>query len=319
MTNSLCLLFGGARFAFVIAIAATVAARSVSDLAAATLGVGPDKAYKTPSAAAAAAKDGDHIDIAPGEYFDCAVWRANNIVIEGTAPGVVITDKTCMGKGLFVIVGNDITVRNLTLARARVPDMNGAGIRQEGRNLTVDGVKFIDNQNGILGAAEPDSTVIIRNSDFEQNGVCSPSCAHGIYFNALRLLRVEHSRFVETRQGHHIKSRAARTEVMGCDISDGPNGTASYLIDVPNGGSVLVRDNKLEKGPKAENHKAAIAIGEEGVTQPTKEILIENNFFRNNGDYQTTLVWNVTATPATLSANKLSGAITALNGDGTVN
>ena len=101
---------------------------------AATLEVGPDKSYTAPSAAAAKAKDGDHIEIAPGSYFDCAVWRANDLVIEGTGPGVAITDKTCMGKALFVIVGNDITVRNLTLTRARVPDMNGAGIRQEGRN-----------------------------------------------------------------------------------------------------------------------------------------------------------------------------------------
>jgi hypothetical protein len=275
--------------------------------------------YKMPSAAAAAAKDGDHIAIAPGQYFDCAVWRANNVVIEGTRPGVVITDKTCMGKALFVIVGNDVTVRNLTLTRARVPDMNGAGIRQEGRNLTIDGVKFIDNQNGILGAASPESTVIIRDSDFERNGVCAPSCAHGIYFNTLKLLRVEHSRFVDTRQGHHIKSRAARTEVIGCDISDGPNGTASYLIDIPNGGSVLVRDNTLEKGPKAENHQAAIAIGAEGVTRPTEEIRIENNTFRNDGTYQTVLVWNVTATPAILNGNKLSGPAIALKGDGKVN
>jgi hypothetical protein len=285
---------------------------------AATLRVGVDKPYKMPSAAAAAAKDGDHIEIAPGNYFDCAVWRANNLVIEGTGPGVVITDKTCMGKALFVISGNDTTVRNMTLTRARVPDGNGAGIRQEGRNLTVDGVKFIDNQDGILGAASLQSTVIIRNSDFERNGVCAQSCAHGIYFNTLALLRVEHSRFFETRQGHHIKSRAARTEVIGCDISDGPNGTASYLIDVPNGGSVLVRDNKLEKGPKAENHTAAIAIGEESVTQPTAEITVENNTFRNDGDYPTVLVWNVTATPAILRGNKLSGQASALKGDGEV-
>ena len=42
---------------------------------------------------------------------------------------VVITDKACQGKALFVTVGEGITVRNLTLTRARVPDGNGAGIR----------------------------------------------------------------------------------------------------------------------------------------------------------------------------------------------
>jgi hypothetical protein len=285
---------------------------------AATLEVGPGKAFAMPSQAAAKAKDGDHVEIAPGNYIDCAVWRANNLVIEGTGPGVVITDKTCKGKGLFVIDGNDVTVKNLTLTRARVPDNNGAGIRQEGRNLTVDEVKFIDNQNGILGNPKADSTVIIRNSDFERNGICARGCSHGIYFGDLALLRVEHSRFFETRQGHHIKSRAARTEVIGCDIADGPNGTASYLIDAPNGGTLVVRDNKLEKGPKAANHTTAIAIGEESVTLPTKEILIENNVLRNDGEYKTLLLWNVTATPAMLKGNKLIGPVTALKGDGEV-
>src|SRR5262249_34957363 len=52
------------------------------------LNVGPGQTYKTPSEAAAIAHDGDHIDIRPGRYVDCAIWKANDLVIEGTAPGV---------------------------------------------------------------------------------------------------------------------------------------------------------------------------------------------------------------------------------------
>jgi hypothetical protein len=278
----------------------------------ATLKVGPNETYKAPSAAAAVAKNGDHIEISPGQYFDCAVWNADDLVIEGTGPGVVITDKTCWGKGLFVIEGNNTTVRNLTLTRSRVPDMNGAGIRLDKGSLTVDTVKFFDNQTGILGGV-PGTTVTIRNSDFDRNGT-----VHGIYLDKIDLLRVENSRFSNTRQGHSIKSRALRTEVIGCTIADGPDGTSSYLIDVPNGGSITVRDNTLEKGPKAENHTTAIAIGEEGVNRPTPEITITNNNFRNDGDYQTALVWNVTATPAMLKGNKLSGAVILLKGEGSV-
>jgi hypothetical protein len=79
---------------------------------------------------------------------------------------------------------------------------------------------------------------------------------------------------------------------------------------------VIVRDNTLEKGPKSQNHTTAIAIGEEGVTQPTPEILVTNNTLRNDGDYQTALVWNLTATPAVLKGNKLSGSVIPLKGDG---
>jgi hypothetical protein len=238
-------------------------------------------------------------------------------VIEGTGPGVVITDKTCDGMGLFVIWGKNTTVRNLTLTRSRVPDSNGAGIRLVKGNLTVDNVKFIDNQNGILGG-DPGTTVTIRNSDFDKNGTCEGACAHGIYIDKVDLLLVNNSRFSGTRQAHSIKSRALRTEVIGCTIVDGPEGTSSYLIEIPNGGTPVVRDNTLEKGPKAENHKAAIVIGAEGVTHPTPELIIANNSFRNDGNYETTLVWNITATRATLKGNKLSGSVIALKGDGSV-
>ena len=282
---------------------------------AAILYVGQDKPYALPSAAAAAAKSGDHIEIAPGQYIDCAVWLADNLVIEGTGSGVVITDKTCEGKAIFVVRANNTTVRNLTLMRARVPDQNGAGIRLDNGSLVVDGVKFIDNQNGVLGGV-PGTSVIVRNSVFERNGFCANDCAHGLYIGAVDVLRVEQSSFSSTRQGHSIKSRAQRTEVLGCDINDGPDGTASYLIDVPNGGTVIVSGNSLVKGPKSENHSAAIAIGAEGVTYPTPEIYIADNNFWNDGNYQTTFVWNVTATPAILKGNKLVGSVVPLKGDG---
>jgi hypothetical protein len=56
---------------------------------------------------------------------------------------------------------------------------------------------------------------------------------------------VKNSHFVESREGHHIKSRAQRTEVIGNDIQDGPRGTASYLVDIPEGGSLVIEGNTL--------------------------------------------------------------------------
>jgi hypothetical protein len=284
------------------------------------LTAGAGQTYKLPSEAIAAARDGDTVKIAPGTYYDCAIVRASNLIIEGTGPdaSAILTDKTCAGKGMLITAGHDITIRNLTLQRARVPDHNGAGIRAEGTNLTIDGVKFINNEDGILSTNNPDSTILIRNSEFLRNGACDGACAHGIYIGHIKLLRVEHSVFAETKRAHHIKSRAARTEVIDCDIHDGKTGTASYLIEAPNGGTLIVRGNKLEKGPLAENHSAAIMIGSEGVTQPTPEILIENNSFVNDGDYGTYLVVNRTATPATLKGNTIKGAAKPLQGDGTV-
>lgn len=284
-----------------------------------TLEVGEGATFSLPSEAAVAGKVGDRIVIQPGEYFDCAVWTANDLVVEGLGDpaAVVITDKSCQGKALFVTQGDHITIRNLTLTRARVPDGNGAGIRAEGQDLLVEGVRFINNQNGILSGAQGGS-MIVRESLFERNGTCEAACAHGLYVNQLDFLKVERSRFVGTKQGHHIKSRARRTEVTDAVIEDGTEGTASYAIEVPNGGTLIVRGTAIQKGPNAENHSAAIVIGAEGVTQRTEEITIEDNAFRNDGPWQTVFVNNLTATPAVLRGNRLSGLVKPLRGDGQV-
>ena len=304
-----------------IVVAALLAAPSIAW--AKTLEVGADKEFKLPSAAIAAAKAGDTVSIQPGEYFDCATLRANKLVVEGVGDPekVVITDKVCGGKGLFIITGNDATIRNLTLTRARVPDGNGAGIRNEAANLTVDHVRFVNNQNGILSTPQELGTIIVRDSLFDRNGTCANGggCAHGLYSNGAHLLHIERSTFTGTKSGHQIKSRAERTEIIGCTIEDGPEGTSSYLVDISNGGSLVVRDSTLEKGPEAENHSAAVVIGAEGVSQPTREILIENNKFRNDGGYSTVFVNNLTATEAVLRGNTISGgSVKALSGDGKV-
>jgi hypothetical protein len=286
----------------------------------ATLEVGPGKTYSLPSAAAAAAHDGDQITIAAGSYFDCAVWRANGLTIQGAgADATVVTDKTCDGKGLFITQGNNITIRDLTLTRARDNDFNGAGIRAEGGNLTIERVHFVNNQDGMLVAPSPKAVVLIRDSAFLRNGTCEGSgCAHGIYVNEIALLRIEHTTFFETRSGHHIKSLAHQTEVIGCDLSDGATGTSSYVVDVPRGGGVLLRDNRIQKGPKSENHKAALMIGEDGVSQPTPDIVVEHNTFLVEGNYEAVLVNNITATEAMLKGNTLQGNAKALRGDGQV-
>src|SRR4051794_14100096 len=100
-----------------------------SPASSAALRVGPGQTYATPSAAVAAARDGDTVEILPGTYYDCAVVRQNKLTIQGAGPDAILTDTTCQGKALLVIDGSDVTVRGLTLQRARVPDGNGAGIR----------------------------------------------------------------------------------------------------------------------------------------------------------------------------------------------
>lgn len=287
---------------------------------AATLEVGPNSPYPLPSAAAAAAHDGDTILIAGGTYTDCAVLKARNMTIRGAGPDVtVMTGKICQGKAILVADGDNLTVQDLALTKAHDAEFNGAGIRAEGGSLTVRHVRFAGNEDGILSAALPDGIITVIDSSFIGNGSCDgPGCAHGIYAGHIKLLHVQGSTFLGTRHGHHIKSRAARTEVIGCRFADGPDGTSSYAVEIPNGGAVVLHGNTIEKGPKSENHTAALTIGSEGVNQPTPEITVETNDFTVDGTYSSFLVNNLTATDARLAGNRLHGNAKPLRGDGTV-
>lgn len=284
------------------------------------LTVGAGQVFPTFAAAMAQAKPFDHIRLALGRHADCASITTDDLTIEGAGPAdaVVLDGVACEGKGAFVVHANRITIRDMTLTNIRVPNGNGAGIRPEGIDLLVERVRFIDNENGILAAPSQNSTIIVRDSVFERNGVCNPLCAHGIYVNALGLLRVERSRFFETMVGHHIKSRGARTEVIDCDLADGALGTSSYQIDLPNGGALVARGNRIQKGPRSGNPGSVIILGEEGVTQKAGEILVEGNTLVVDGLEGVAFVRNATGVPAVVRGNVVPLGVVALVGAGTV-
>ena len=282
----------------------------------ATFNVGPGTPFTKPSEVVASVQSGDTVVIAPGTYEDCVVWpkRIHGLTIEGK--GAVITGPACGGKGLFVVAASDVTIRGLTFEGAKVPDHNGAGIRSEGANLTIEDSRFINNENGILAGRNMESSIIVQGSYFEGNGSCEGSCAHGIYIGAVKSLRVAQCTFVGQHHGHHIKSRALSTDIADSRIEDGAKGDASYLIDIPNGGTVSIRGNRMEKGPNSENSAAAIMIGEDGVKRadwhPTAGVRIENNQFASDMHVKTNFVRSFLETAVVVANNKLTGNVTPL-------
>jgi hypothetical protein len=106
--------------------------------------------------------------------------------------------------------------------------------------------------------------------------------------------------------------------LRGNDISDGPTGNASYLVDVPNGGDLLMEHNTLSKGPQADNETTAVSIGAEGVSNPTTSLVIRDNSFTNLLPKATDFVHNLTQTDAELTGNTLAGQVVPLEGLGTV-
>ena len=244
-----------------------------------TIAVGPNRVVKLPSDALKTADDGDIIAIDPGEYYDCLRVRTSGITVEGTGPGVVLTDTTCDGKAIIVAGADRLVLRNLVLQRARVADGNGAGIRAEGGSITIDKVQFLNNQAGLIAASLPDATILIRDSRFDGSGTCDgPRCAATISVNHLARLRIERSLITGTRGAHQIVSGAAATEIVGSRIEDGPKGSASFQLIMPDGGGLLLDGNTFQKGPHATNLRAAILLDGSFPTTP----IIRRNTFLND-------------------------------------
>jgi hypothetical protein len=242
--------------------------------------VGPGKAYVTPSAASLVAQNGDRVLIAPGDYVaDVATWSASDLVIcgDGARARLFAGGKDAQGKGIWVLSvpsTGTTTILNVEFHQAKVPDRNGAGIRLDGGNLVLRNTGFFDNENGILGG-DGNTTVTIDRSEFARNGF-GDGFTHNLYIGRITRLSVSASYFHQARIGHNLKSRAKETYIENSYFADGSDGTSSYLIDTPNGGSVFLRGNLLHKGPEADN-STAIAFGAEGLTWSTNTLTMIHN------------------------------------------
>lgn len=284
-----------------------------------TLRVGPGERFAAPSVAARAARPGDRVVIAPGVYRDCAVWRAPGLTIEAAGGAVVITGPICAQKALFVIAAPRVTVIGLTFRGAAFEGGNAAGIRAEGGDLRIVRSRFEDNQNGILTAVGlHEASLRIEDSVFIGNGALIHLCAHGLYANDWALVSIRRTRFEATRICHHVKSRARATEIVDSEILDTPGNRTSYLVDIPNGGNLLLRNTRLRKGPDVENPTAAVMLGAEGVRHPTTSLRVIGNRFENLMPRGTHFVENRTATPVLVEGNEIRGPVVVLAGPGEV-
>ncbi len=227
---------------------------SAAAINAQTLYMGPGQQYSSMEEVQDVIEDGDIVEIVAGTYRDCAVFEVDNITIRPKGwpkqkDKVRFQDVSCDGKAIFVIEGDNVRFDGIEFINAKVPDRNGAGIRFEGGRLFVYDSYFFGNEVGIMTGNNPETDVVVKNSVFEGNGKMPPGWGHGVYVNEAKSLKVIDSQFIKQKTGHHIKSRALYTEVVGNEIADGVDGNASYSIDISNGGSVLIENNVIQKGP----------------------------------------------------------------------
>lgn len=282
--------------------------------AAATLQVGPDKAYATPCDAAAVAQDGDTIDIDADVYKgDVCAWTADGLLIRGVG-GYASLDadgQASQGKAIWVIQGDDTQIEWVEFYGARVPDQNGAGIRQEGANLTVANCWFHDNENGILAGDNTDSDILVSHSLFHDNGY-GDGQSHNIYINHVRSFTFEFSYSHHSVVGHQLKSRAAETWVLYSVLEDGDDGQGSYQINLPNGGLAVVLGNVIGQATTAENG-GMLSFAEEGATNEQQALYVVNNTFVNDRG-SGTFVRNAGKSDAVVTNNLFVGGGAAVDG-----
>jgi hypothetical protein len=266
----------------VAAVAFTgLAAGSAS--AATTRVVGPGHPYAKPCQAIAAAAPGDtvQIDAAGNGSYDGDVCRSAvaNLTIEGVGgrARVDAAGRSSGGKAIWVLAGPNTVVRNVELSGAAVAEKNGAAIRLEGDgDLTLSGVYFHDNQNGILVGGSAQTDVVVEGSAFANNGA-GDGYSHNIYISGARSFTMRHSSSRGAKAGHLVKSRATVNDLFYNRLT-GEGSTSSYEVDIPNGGRTRVVGNVIQQGPNTGN-SGMLSYGAEGARNPDSRLSVVNNTF----------------------------------------
>jgi hypothetical protein len=252
----------------------------------ATRKVGKGKNYPTPCAAIQAAADGDTILIDAGNYPGdvCALGRSRlTLKSVGGRARIDAQGKISQGKAIWVIAGNDTTVEGIEFSGAAAEARNGAGIRLDGRNLTVRDCYFHHNENGIL-TGNNGGRVLVEFSEFADNGA-GDGYSHNMYIGSIDSFTLRYSYSHRAVAGHLVKSRAAVNVVEYNRLTD-ETGTASYELDFPNGGLAYVVGNYLQQGANASNPNVLAYLMEGANPRVTgRSLYVVNNTFVNQGRY----------------------------------
>jgi hypothetical protein len=298
-----------------LAAAAILALSGAAPVLAATLAVGPGKTYSTPCRALTVAADGDTVEIDGGNYDgDVCVIRASNLTIRGVngRPKINASGQNAIGKGTWVLYGANTTIDNVEMFGAAVPDQNGAALRLDAPNLTLRNSYLHHNENGVLTDSNPQSNVVIENSEFSDNGL-GTGYTHNLYIGNINSLIFRGSYSHDANVGHNLKSRARTNTIMYSRFSASYN-QPSYEIDLPNAGTSYIIGNVIQQ-PSANQAATMIGYGWEGATNPGRDLYVVNNTFLNEDSVRGTFVSvaDGVGTPVLMQNNLFSGTGSASN------
>ncbi len=248
------------------------------------LTVGAGMEFATLGDACKAAVAGDTIAVQAGTYVNdfATVTCAVKIVSVGGLVNEVATVEPPNGKALLTADAS-LSIQGFAFTGGSdgSPDGNVSGIRLENGSLNVSYCYFHDMEEGLLAGADSTASITIDHSEFARNG-SGDGYSHNLYVGAIASLSVTNSYFTASNVGHEIKSRAAVTTISNNVIADGPTGTGSYDIDLPNGGVASITNNVIEKGPLSSNVYAIHYSGETQFTYARNALTVTGNTIVND-------------------------------------
>lgn len=247
--------------------------------------VGPHSGPTALQEAVARAQDGDTIEILPGEYAGGLVLVNRRLTLRGVGekPPVIKGDgKAGSQLALWTVRGGAVTIENLEFRGARAQDGGGAGVRQEGGQVTLRLCNFFDNEHGVYAANDEAAELIIDSSVLGM----APKVVGGLYhlLNVGRIakLSITGSRFQQGFEGHMIKTRARVSDIRYNFIHDGQRGGASYEIEIANGGLATIVGNVIGQGADSQN-PVVVAYATESRNWDRNALYVAHNTFVNHG------------------------------------
>jgi hypothetical protein len=251
--------------------------------AAATLSVGPGKAYATPCQALTKAVAGDVVEIDGGKTYsgDVCAFYANDLTIRGVngRPKIDAAGQNARGKGIWVVGGTGTTIDNVEMYGAKVADQNGAALRLDGVHLTLRNSYLHDNENGILTNNDGVSDIVVEDTEFGFNGY-GDGYSHNLYIGKVKSLVFRYNFSHDANAGHNLKSRA-NTNTIAYNRFSSTTGKPSYEIDLPNAGTSVILGNVIHQ-PADNNNPGLVAYGMEGASNTGKDLYVVNNTFIND-------------------------------------
>lgn len=225
------------------------------------------------------ARDGDIIELLPGEYRGGLLIEGKQLTLRGMGakpPVIKGAEQAGSDRALWTVRGGEVTIENLEFRGARAADGGGAGVRQEGGILRIVLCTFFDNEHGLVALNDEKAEVVIDSSIFGMAPKVVGGLYHLVSVGRIAKLSIVGSRFQQGFEGHLIKTRARENNITYNFIHDGQRGGASYEIEIANGGLATVIGNVVGQGSQTQN-PALVAYGTEAGAWDANRLYLAHN------------------------------------------